>query len=62
MGEDTIQYELEVTGQKSVTYTCFYKLFKEMKQKRYKITMISSQNTKQADKMMKLKREYKIAN
>ena len=42
MGEDTIQYELEVTGQKSVTYTCFYKLFKEMKQKRYKITMISS--------------------
>ena len=25
MGEDTIQYELEVTGQKPVTYTCFLK-------------------------------------
>ena len=39
MGEDTIQYELEVTGQKSVTtgVPVFYKLFKEMKQKRYKI-------------------------
>ena len=25
MGKDTVQYELEVTGQKPVTYTCFLK-------------------------------------